>query len=63
MLTQNLEEPISDMIEMSDVNHVNILFSIAVQMMSEAETQNLTIKDSIIAILGAMRYNGKQIDK
>ncbi|TRU67223.1 MAG: ATP-binding protein [Microcystis aeruginosa Ma_QC_Ch_20071001_M135] len=27
--------------------HVNILFSIAVQMMSEAETQNLTIKDSI----------------
>jgi hypothetical protein len=35
------------MIEMSDVNHVNILFSIAVQMMSEAETQNLTIKDSI----------------
>lgn len=38
---------ISDMIEMSDVNHVSILFSIAVQMMSEAEAQNLTIKDSI----------------
>ncbi|MFM7712886.1 MAG: ATP-binding protein, partial [Microcystis sp.] len=38
---------ISDTIEMSDVNHVSILFSIAVQMMSEAEAQNLTIKDSI----------------
>jgi len=38
---------ISDTIEMSDVNHVTILFSIAVQMMSEAEAQNLTIKDSM----------------
>lgn len=37
---------ISDMIEMSDVNHVNILFAIAVQMMAEAEAQRLTIKAS-----------------
>ncbi|MEG3439882.1 ATP-binding protein [Pannus brasiliensis CCIBt3594] len=37
---------ISDTIEMSDVNHVNILFSIAVQMMNEAEAQRLVIKES-----------------
>jgi nucleoside-triphosphatase THEP1 len=37
---------ISDTIEMSDVNHVNILFSIAVQMMNEAEAQRVVIKES-----------------
>jgi hypothetical protein len=38
---------ISDLIEMSDVNHVNILFAIAVQMMEEAEARNVKIKRSI----------------
>lgn len=38
---------ISDLIEMSDVNHVNILFAIAVKMMEEAETQKISIKKSI----------------
>jgi DNA replication protein DnaC len=28
---------IADLIEMSDINHINILFAIAVQMMSEAD--------------------------
>jgi energy-coupling factor transporter ATP-binding protein EcfA2 len=37
---------ISDLIEMSDVNHVNILFAIAVQMMEAAEAQNVRIKAS-----------------
>jgi hypothetical protein len=37
---------ISDLIEMSDVNHVNILFAIAVQMMEAAEAQNVKIKSS-----------------
>ncbi|NJM74969.1 MAG: AAA family ATPase [Acaryochloridaceae cyanobacterium RU_4_10] len=37
---------ISDLIEMSDVNHVNILFAIAVQMMEAAEEQNIKIKSS-----------------
>ncbi|MFW6264447.1 MAG: ATP-binding protein, partial [Cyanobacteriota bacterium] len=38
---------ISDLIEMSDVNHVNILFALAVQLMEEAELQEIPIKDSI----------------
>ncbi|MEA5534047.1 P-loop NTPase fold protein [Crocosphaera sp. XPORK-15E] len=38
---------ISDMIEMSDVNHINILFAIAVQMMDQAEKENIKIKESI----------------
>ncbi|MGB5592834.1 MAG: ATP-binding protein [Crocosphaera sp.] len=38
---------ISDMIEMSDVNHINILFAIAVEMMDQAEKENIRIKDSI----------------
>jgi energy-coupling factor transporter ATP-binding protein EcfA2 len=37
---------ISDLIEMSDVNHVNILFAIAVQMMEAAENQSIKIKTS-----------------
>jgi energy-coupling factor transporter ATP-binding protein EcfA2 len=37
---------ISDLIEMSDVNHVNILFAIAVQMMEAAEERNIKIKGS-----------------
>lgn len=38
---------ISDLIEMSDVNHINILFAIAVNLMEEAEKQEIKIKDSI----------------
>jgi len=38
---------ISDMIEMSDVNHVNILFAIAVRLMEEAEAQNIEIPTKI----------------
>lgn len=38
---------ISDLIEMSDVNHINILFSIAVQLMAKAEQQKIDIKTSI----------------
>jgi energy-coupling factor transporter ATP-binding protein EcfA2 len=38
---------ISDLIEMSDVNHVNILFAIAVEMMEAAEKQKINIKGSI----------------
>jgi energy-coupling factor transporter ATP-binding protein EcfA2 len=37
---------ISDLIEMSDVNHVNILFAIAVQLMEAAEIQQIKIKSS-----------------
>lgn len=37
---------ISDMIEMSDVNHINILFAIAVRLMDEADKQNVKISDS-----------------
>lgn len=37
---------ISDTIEMSDVNHVNILFAIAVNLMSEAEARNVEIPKS-----------------
>ncbi len=37
---------ISDLIEMSDVNHINILFAIAVNLMEEAEQQSITIKKS-----------------
>lgn len=37
---------ISDLIEMSDINHINILFAIAVRLMEEAEKQGVTIKDS-----------------
>ncbi len=38
---------ISDMIEMSDVNHINILFAIAVRLMVEAEKRQVPIKQSI----------------
>ncbi|MEA5509279.1 ATP-binding protein [Crocosphaera sp. UHCC 0190] len=38
---------ISDIIEMSDVNHINILFAIGVQLMAEAEAQNIEISESI----------------
>lgn len=38
---------ISDMIEMSDVNHINILFAIAVRLMDEAEKRQVQIKQSI----------------
>jgi GTPase SAR1 family protein len=38
---------ISDMIEMSDVNHVNILFAMAISLMEEAENKHIEIKDSI----------------
>jgi len=37
---------ISDMIEMSDVNHINILFAIAVCLMDEADKQNVKISHS-----------------
>jgi hypothetical protein len=37
---------ISDLIEMSDVNHINILFAIAVQLMDAAEKQHIPIKKS-----------------
>ncbi|MGD1903921.1 MAG: P-loop NTPase fold protein [Geitlerinemataceae cyanobacterium] len=37
---------ISDLVEMSDVNHVNILFAIAMQLMGAADEQNIGIKDS-----------------
>lgn len=38
---------ISDMIEMSDVNHINILFAIAVQLMEKAEKEKVNISKSI----------------
>ena len=38
---------IADTIEMSDVNHINILFSTAVQMMSAAQEQGIEIPNSI----------------
>lgn len=38
---------ISDMIEMSDVNHINILFAIAVSLMEEAENKNIKIASSV----------------
>jgi len=38
---------ISDSIEMSDVNHINILFAIAVRLMEKADKQKIKIKDSI----------------
>ncbi|MFZ1026834.1 MAG: ATP-binding protein [Limnoraphis robusta] len=37
---------ISDLIEMSDVNHINILFAIAVRLMEEAEKKDVKIKSS-----------------
>jgi nucleoside-triphosphatase THEP1 len=37
---------ISDTIEMSDVNHINILFAIAVKLMEEAEKHQVQIPDS-----------------
>jgi len=37
---------ISDLIEMSDVNHINILFAIAVRLMAEAQKQQVEIKQS-----------------
>jgi AAA ATPase domain len=38
---------ISDLIEMSDINHINILFAIAVQLMTAAEKQQIPIKKLI----------------
>lgn len=38
---------ISDIIEMSDVNHINILFAMAVSLMEEAENRQINIKSSI----------------
>lgn len=38
---------ISEMIEISDVNHVNILFAIAVSLMEEAENKKIEIKKEI----------------
>jgi hypothetical protein len=38
---------ISDMIEMSDIDHIKILFAIAVQMMDKAEQQKIDIPKSI----------------
>ncbi|MEL6929986.1 MAG: AAA family ATPase [Cyanobacteria bacterium J06600_6] len=38
---------ISDLIEMSDINHINILFAIAVNLMAEAEAQSIKIKPAI----------------
>jgi energy-coupling factor transporter ATP-binding protein EcfA2 len=38
---------ISDLIEMSDVNHINILFAIAVNLILEAEKQQIEIPKSI----------------
>ncbi|MDJ0601824.1 MAG: AAA family ATPase [Crocosphaera sp.] len=38
---------IADMIDRSDINHINILFAVAVQMMDRAEKEKITIKDSI----------------
>ncbi|NES22620.1 MAG: ATP-binding protein [Symploca sp. SIO3E6] len=37
---------ISDLIEMSDINHINILFAIAVRLMEEAQKQQVEIKQS-----------------
>ncbi|NEN92078.1 MAG: ATP-binding protein [Okeania sp. SIO3H1] len=37
---------ISDSIEMSDVNHINILFAIAVRLMEKAQKQQVKIKSS-----------------
>ncbi|MGB5768828.1 MAG: P-loop NTPase fold protein [Crocosphaera sp.] len=34
---------ISDLIEMSDINHINILFAIALQIMAKADTDNINI--------------------
>lgn len=38
---------IADMIEMSDISHINILYAIAVQMMTVAEEKKIKIKDSV----------------
>lgn len=38
---------ISDMIEMSDIDHIKILFAIAVQMMDKAEQQKIDIPKSL----------------
>jgi len=37
---------VADLIEMADINHVNILFTIATQMMEVAEQKNIAIKPS-----------------
>ena len=38
---------IADAIEMSDVNHINILFAIAVRLMAEAEQRQIEIQPSV----------------
>lgn len=42
---------IADLVEMSDVNHVNILYSIALMLMSEATKQRVDISDQAKATL------------
>jgi MoxR-like ATPase len=37
---------ISDLIETPDINHINILFAIAVQLMAKAEAENIDIEQS-----------------
>jgi nucleoside-triphosphatase THEP1 len=37
---------ISDLIETPDINHINILFAIAVQLMAKADTENIDIEQS-----------------
>jgi hypothetical protein len=37
---------ISDLIETPDINHINILFAIAVQLMAKAEMENIDIEQS-----------------
>ncbi|MGK7931128.1 MAG: P-loop NTPase fold protein [Microcystaceae cyanobacterium] len=38
---------IADLIELSDVNHINILFATAVKLMETAEEQDVTINDKV----------------
>ncbi len=38
---------IANMVEMSDVNHINILYSIGIQLMDKAESLNVPIEESV----------------
>ncbi|PZO50260.1 MAG: KAP family P-loop domain protein, partial [Phormidesmis priestleyi] len=38
---------IANMVEMSDVNHINILYSIGLQLMDKAEELNVPIEESV----------------
>jgi energy-coupling factor transporter ATP-binding protein EcfA2 len=42
---------IADMVEMSDVNHINILYSIALKLLSQATKQRIPIPESTITAL------------